>query len=409
MMLAFFIPVYQNVVPVFIVLLVVNWLFQIKQRANFGQLIRNKPALFLIGFYLWHIVAMFWSSNKSFGQFDLEIKLGLLLLPLVYATLPRLKTSELKRILFSYVIGCLVAIFIGVINSIYVYNIGESPFLDFYNNNISPLLHIGYFAMYLNMALIICIYLVTISEHRLYTWLNAGLIILSFLFALMVYLSTSRNGLISLILLASLVVIYALLKNRKWLIGTSIVLVVWIIATANFKTIALASFSNNQFELIKNTISNNNAVNANEGESTAVRILIWKSAIELIKSNPLLGTGTGDVKDELMRVYKERDYIHPYERQYNAHNQYLQTWVALGVIGILLLLSFFGFSIVESFLKANYLYMLFGINLSVSFLTESILEVQAGVVFVAFFVAILSPILMASPRKIFKTKKTLKT
>jgi O-antigen ligase len=109
--------------------------------------------------------------------------------------------------------------------------------------------------------------------------------------------------------------------------------------------------------------------------------------------------GTGDIKDELKKVYKEREYIYPYERNYNAHNQYLQTWAALGTIGLLSLLGIFGLCVLEGLFRGNYFFFLLTVNVAVACVTESILEVQAGVVFLTFFVALVAPVVTAIPRQ----------
>ena len=72
--------------------------------------------------------------------------------------------------------------------------------------------------------------------------------------------------------------------------------------------------------------------------STDDRRLVWRAAAGVVAAHPWSGVGTGDVKDELLKVYAERGYAEPLRKKLNAHDQYLNTGVALGIGGMLLLL-----------------------------------------------------------------------
>lgn len=405
LLLFFLIPVFQKLVAIVLILVVLNWLSKGKSAFQFKGLRTNYSLHFLMAFYLWHVVGLAWSSDMDFALFDLQVKLPFILLPLIYVNFGRFKARFFENILSSYVIGCLGAILIGIVNSIYAYVVGENPFLDFYNANISPVLHIGYFAMYLNMGLVIVIYKIIKNEENFYTWKNAFLIIASFVLALATFLSTSRNGFIGLIFLLLIIFTYAIVRYRKWLLGISAVLMVWIVASSFLKDIATGKMSLHGLDQVEQVMQSE-SISKSEGESTGVRLLVWKSALELIQENPLLGTGTGDIKNDLMATYKKNGYIKPYERNYNAHNQFLQSFAALGILGLVLLLFVFGYPLVISFVRYNYLYFMFSLNIGVSCLTESILEVQAGVIFMALFAVLFSPITTSSVNRRFKFLKS---
>jgi O-antigen ligase len=119
-------------------------------------------------------------------------------------------------------------------------------------------------------------------------------------------------------------------------------------------------------------------------------MLVWRAANALIVEQPVLGTGTGDVKDELMRVYTERGYTYPLEKRLNAHSQFLQTAVALGVPAaiwlLLMLLVPLWYAVRTGRQELIAILILAFLNWSV----ESMLEVQAGVVFFVLFAAMFS-------------------
>jgi O-antigen ligase len=77
------------------------------------------------------------------------------------------------------------------------------------------------------------------------------------------------------------------------------------------------------------------------------------------------------------------------EQRLNAHNQYLQTTVALGVIGLLVLILILLLPALQAYRQNNFPYFVFLVLLGFNLLFESMLETQAGVVFYAFFNVVL--------------------
>ena len=144
-----------------------------------------------------------------------------------------------------------------------------------------------------------------------------------------------------------------------------------------------------RFVTVVSSIEHEETLSVDSHESSAARILVWKAAMEVIKDDPIIGVGTGDVKKELRKVYKEKNIESAYEDHLNAHNQYIQTTVALGIIGLLVLLSFFFLPIIYAYKNNNPLYIIFLALVGFHFLFESMLERQAGVVFYAFFNSLL--------------------
>ena len=109
----------------------------------------------------------------------------------------------------------------------------------------------------------------------------------------------------------------------------------------------------------------------------------------MISENLLVGVGTGDAKDALMKEYTKRGMTGAIEHDLNAHNEFYQVFVAIGIIGFVLLLSNLYFPLIFAFKNGNLVYLLFLIIIILNFLPESMLETQAGVMFFAFFNSLL--------------------
>ena len=73
------------------------------------------------------------------------------------------------------------------------------------------------------------------------------------------------------------------------------------------------------------------------------------------------------------------------ERQLNCHNQFFETFLAIGFIGYLFLAAYFITGLYLGYKRKSFLYFVFTLICGAHFMVESMLETQAGVVFFAFF------------------------
>ena len=90
-------------------------------------------------------------------------------------------------------------------------------------------------------------------------------------------------------------------------------------------------------------------------------------SVFVIKKNLFFGVGTGDVKDELIKGYKYYNFQAGFQKQYNCHNQYLQFFVAFGIIGFFVFIFSIWFVYLSS-IKNNWTNLFFLFILSLSFL-----------------------------------------
>ncbi|GEM53442.1 hypothetical protein EB1_32320 [Empedobacter brevis NBRC 14943 = ATCC 43319] len=111
----------------------------------------------------------------------------------------------------------------------------------------------------------------------------------------------------------------------------------------------------------------------------------------MINNNQLgfLGTGLGNID------YLTEQYFHYYNlyKGYfamNFHNQYLQTFGELGVVGLFILLFIFVFSIYKSIKTNNIFLFTVAIILILAFFTESYLNRQKGLIVFTSIICLLS-------------------
>jgi O-antigen ligase/Tfp pilus assembly protein PilF len=82
--------------------------------------------------------------------------------------------------------------------------------------------------------------------------------------------------------------------------------------------------------------------------SINTRLLIWKTTLEMIKDRPIFGSGIGTFKMNYLNyqaefLRKNPGYIKYSGKAGEAHNEYLQIWAELGIIGLALFLLIFYF------------------------------------------------------------------
>ena len=382
-LIAFFLPVYIWAVPLLIVLLSLNWLMEGEFKEKFVRLKSNTSALVFIAFYLLYSIGMLWTENTDAGGFDLQVKLSLLLFPLLFGSSKHFaEIKSIKTILLAFIAGCFIATIICFSHAIYV---GATQHeYNFTYTKLSVFLHPSYFAMYLSLAISILFFSFssgktitgkTYLDFILISWFwfsiimlqsKAGILITGFLFILFLFKMLISKGKIADALIAITLLTGIYFLTNKYII------------TYDYSRINIAEHT--LIEAKRDTTSK---------ESNQVRILIWKASSEIIKSNILLGAGTGDVKDELMNKYKEKGMTGAIERSLNAHNQYIQTFIALGIPGIVSLLLLFTTGIWKGIKEKKWIYIYFLIITFLNFIPESMLEVQAGVIFYAFFNSLL--------------------
>ena len=121
------------------------------------------------------------------------------------------------------------------------------------------------------------------------------------------------------------------------------------------------------------------------GHTLTMRLEFWKTALHIIKQQPLWGVGTGDIQDSFNAAYVDTHTKLDKQWWLRCHNQYLAVTVAFGWVGLIVFLFFLIYPAYHLRNHLQVLYWCFFIISLVSFITEDTLETQAGVTFFAFF------------------------
>jgi O-antigen ligase len=116
----------------------------------------------------------------------------------------------------------------------------------------------------------------------------------------------------------------------------------------------------------------------------------WYSAIQIIKHNPIFGTGLSSVEDMMVKEFLKNGFIEEAALRLNAHNQFLEAQMTFGISGTLSLLFmlFSPFIFHKKFYFPELTYTLIGI-VFFFLLIESMFNRQWGIMFFVLFYCIL--------------------
>lgn len=379
-LIAFTLP-FGKFTPILIGLLLINWLTEGDFPTKLKTVFNNKFARVFILFYIIHIIGLLYTNNMSSGLFDLEVKLSILIFPLVISSKPFSK-REISNIFLALIIGLLYAAVYMLSRSVSLYFMNNEN--TFFYKNFSVLIHSSYLAMYYNVAIVWLIINIFQKDIETKYFSNFISMLLITAFSIVIILLAAKSGIVSLVLIYFVIIFYLLFFKKKYVVGfVGIIFIVFSLFLVNLFAPKVITRIDSFVDAITTKSKNETT------ESTSVRLLIWESSNQVIKNNFILGVGTGDSKDMLVKEYEKQNITNALENKFNSHNEFYQVFVTLGVVGFILLCIIIFFPLIDAFRTNNYLYAAFLLIIIFNFISESMLETQAGVMFYAFFNSIL--------------------
>jgi len=346
-----FIPAKEMIAEVLIVLGLMFWGLKIinKEELKFTPTPLNFPILSFISIC---VLSLIWSNSFFVSLKELPLFLAG---PLLYFIINNSINDErqINRILdILLLVGALFGIYgifqyNGIDFSFWISNIGRQQVFGLFGN-------VNYFAEYLIVPLPIAVSLFLVSQNKFKRiLLLIGIVAmgasLTFTFTRGSYLSFG-SALIFMFFLFLISRGKGFIKNNKKIF--IIILVAIIIITFLFVVPTPLNKSGTVISKIKSRIS---VTQLTQDSSYNRRIAIWKFTGMMIKDHPLLGSGIGTYKYNTLRYQAEffaqgeNRSLYPHGFADKAHNEYLQLWAELGIIGlgifIWLMISYFRFGL----------------------------------------------------------------
>ena len=327
----------ETCLKLFTLILITIWLIKMINIEKYS-LKKTKLDLLLISFTLILILSLFISKNRAVSFQDFVMFLSYILIFFLIINNLNKKADFNSFIHLFFIIASLVSIY--TIMQYY----GFGPYLSDLHSLTSTIGQKNWISNYLGMIFPV------VFSYFLLERTKKNKIIFFFLLSVLyttLMICQSRGIWISIsltIILAIYIIIkfkfYEIFKrNKKWL---TLLLITFLVITIIYSI-------DNPLNKSAITVPQRAMTTFDEQDpSINTRLLIWRTTLEMIKDKPILGSGIGTFKMNYLNYQAEFLKDNPYYVKYSgkageAHNEYLQIWAELGIIGLGLFLLIFYF------------------------------------------------------------------
>jgi O-antigen ligase len=336
--------------------------------------LKQLPFVFSVLFFVVTVISAIWKGGPERWS-SIEIKLSFIIFPYLFYCF-NYPVSIVKRMLVAFVSGNFFAGLLLLIRGTYYALQNQPEYLTY--SGFSNFIHTAYFALYLTLAGIIIVVYYPAWFKSNPQLLKFSWFMLAF-FMICIFLCASKIGILGMFVAF---IALSLHKMKSMLTIKKVLVLIGGVFVALFFLVQLFPAIYYRFDnLLHLDISH---LNKSSSESSEVRLLIWNECLAILKSNFIGGVGVGNANQTLYDFYKINGLIGALDHKLNAHNQFFQTAIGLGLFG-LLPLSLLFFKGWQKTIKTNFILFLLTSLLFLNFLTESMLQAAAGVLFFSFF------------------------
>ncbi len=328
--------------PFFVIAILLGLINIFRSRKRF--VIDNKALLLFPLYFIIMALSIVYTDNISDGVDLLQRSLSLLFFPIIFLFVKE-DASTVKKLFDFLLLGLVISFLINICFAGYdisrilresitsfesplegitqVFNGLNMGWTHFTGKEFSKSVNPSYVSLYI--LLVLSYYLK--NELR-----SKSQVFIVFILFVYLYLLASIAAYLMLIIMCVLLIFNISDKNKKYTMSLLFFL-------------GFLVFMNNPkvFDFYSKVKDFKTTANAHIDNTTIEksRLLTWDASIQLIKEAPILGYGIGDTNEVLIERYKELDYFQNFNYKYNAHNQFLQTFLQTGIIGFGVLITIF--------------------------------------------------------------------
>lgn len=377
---------------IFLILMVVCCAFATAPRDLLLALRHNVFSKLILIFFTLHLIGLLYTSNLDNGLFVLEKKIWLLAIPLfVVPAIARHRQSSGSIFRWIGILSLLSSVVLLMIATYRHYILDYPQAFDYITGNqfegFTPI-HYVYYSMYFATGSVFL--LDDIFDKMVNKKYGILLIFILITYSLgIVFLVASK---MAIFVYGFVVIVFLYFKIHKKRFFAFCIVMLTVLAGAFFY---LNEATRSRFEGLGADLTIlDQAVLPEKVEFTGLnlRLLFWKINIQHAWQDGVLltGVGTGDAQDYIDSIYSLPQYKLYGYLGWDSHNQWVYSLLQLGVLGVLSLACLYFFSFKLAIRNRDLKLLAFLIITLFFSLTESILELNKGIVFFSLIFALLT-------------------
>ncbi|MFH1561948.1 MAG: O-antigen ligase family protein [Nitrospirota bacterium] len=317
MLLGFSIPISTSISSIIPVLIFLLWLIEGDFKNKLNKIIENRAILAFILLFSLYLVGLLYTTDLENGLYLVRKGRYLLLTPLIYTAISNEKEKGMA--IKSFIAGVICSVFISYL--IYF------KIVKF--NNISPscpaIIHYGHYSIHLAFAIF---WLLNSFFKNSSKYLKIAVLLVVVLMSINLFIQYSRGGQLAFFVL---IILWTIKRYgiKGMLCG---IIIVCILSTCIYR---ISPTFKQRIDIGIEDITQFQTKDKLSG--VGERLIFWQNTFKIIKSNPIIGVGTGDFNVEYAKINQQKDKL----ITDNPHNNYLFILALFGVIGFIIFLNLF--------------------------------------------------------------------
>ena len=367
----------------------------IKRKLKFSI---NPMNVLMLLLYIAYVIGSLYTDHPDIAGRYLEYKMVLVFFPILFS-FQLIEKLSLKLPSIGLFLGVIVLMFLGAIHSIGLY-LDTSSFSSFTSGQFSYIHHPTYFAAYAFVAMLLVRYAKTQQWLGDAQWKYTVLLLIMILGQL---LTLSMAGILILLIYGAVSILTWINKRFGKLAFITVlilspVLLFTIVSTVPGISTQFETSKKFMVEYVKDPIAFVE-VDQTYVQGDETRLIMWTvTSLEFAK-HPM-GVGTGNIDEVLDNRLLEFGQVEIAAKDINPHNQFLQTGLEIGVIGLLILIGIFLYAFYLGWISKNAIIVFIAFNLGFNCLFESMLQRQSGIVFFMFWLCVMTVVILGKNSKI---------
>lgn len=344
----------------------------------------SPPALLFIVLWLWLLASGLYSDDVGRWGDRVSRKLTLILLPLGMVSVSSLTKKQVWFIFFFF--NCVISFF-AVASAINYFQNFEAINASMIESKSVPVWPIkaGISHIYFGVLTSFCIvnsvfFFLNEKTKVIFKKDRAVMGILALLNIVIIHMLSARTGLVAVYGGLGILVLHWVWQHRKKKVVWLLLIALPLLPVAAYYTVP--SFQNKIKNSVRDIEINRDGGDINH-RSFSMRLEAWKMGLNVIKANPVIGVGAGDLDAEMQAEYDRTNSVLWTENRVLPHNQFIENAVQMGIPYSLFLLFVVFYPLIKYKKTSPLLWACtFMFFFAMSF--ESILERQIGVALFPF-------------------------